>query len=299
MCDFWKNNYENLSEEHFKKLIDIFVEHGIRWITFWWWEPFLSPHIYSLLKYSKEAGLKTEIITNWVLINKEKIREAIPFLDEIIFSVDSGIESIHDEIRGGIPLTFKKATENLAFMSDLRDTIRPNLYIAIDTTLQKLNWETFDSIIELAKKYNTKINFDPVQLLGYGNFGKDELLLTEREAWDFEDKLLAFKQDNPSYVIQSKESVKRIIRYFKGYKIENFCNSLNNDLLVDPYGNVLKCWWDGTELYNILDEWKIRQDNLKMDQGCYSCGFTHVRNDDYFSGYSVTNDVFQGNTYIY
>jgi hypothetical protein len=52
-------------------------------------------------------------------------------------------------------------------------------------------------------------------------------------------------------------------------------------------------------LYNILETGTIRNDKLKMNQNCYSCWFTHVRNDDYFSGYSVTNDVFEGNTYVF
>ncbi len=298
MCDFWKNKNEDLSKNHFIRLIDTFVAHGMKGITFWGWEPFLCPDIYDLVRHSKEVGLKTEIITNGVLMNQEKMTEIIPYLDEIIFSIDSGTPFIHNTIRGGFPYVFEKATSNLELVARLRDEIHPNLYIAIDTTIQKWNWKTFDSVLGLAKKYNTKINFDPVQLLGYGNDKKDELLITEDEAWELEWRLLGFKKENPAYVIQSKESIKRIIRYFKGYKIENYCSSLNNDLLVDPFGNVLQCWGNGKALYNILEAGSIRDDKLRMDQSCYSCGFTHVRDDDYFSGYSVTNDVFEGNTYV-
>jgi MoaA/NifB/PqqE/SkfB family radical SAM enzyme len=35
MCDFWKNQKENLSKDHFIHLIDMFVAHGIKGITFW------------------------------------------------------------------------------------------------------------------------------------------------------------------------------------------------------------------------------------------------------------------------
>ncbi len=119
-------------------------------------------------------------------MNQEKMTEIIPHLDEIIFSIDSGTPFIHNTIRGGFPYVFKKATKNLELVAGLRDEIHPNLYIAIDTTIQKGNWKTFDSVLELAKKYNTKINFDPVQLLGYGNDKKDELLITEDEAWELE-----------------------------------------------------------------------------------------------------------------
>jgi sulfatase maturation enzyme AslB (radical SAM superfamily) len=91
--------------------------------------------------------------------------QVISYLDEIIFSIDSGIPFIHNAIRGDFSYTFDKATKNLEFIAKLRDEVHPNLYIAVDTTLQKSNWKTFDSILDIAKKYNTKINFDPVQLL--------------------------------------------------------------------------------------------------------------------------------------
>ncbi len=70
-------------------------------------------------------------------MNQEKMTEIIPYLDEIIFSIDSGTPFIHNTIRGGFPYVFEKATSNLELVARLRDEIHPNLYIAIDTTIQK------------------------------------------------------------------------------------------------------------------------------------------------------------------
>lgn len=297
MCDFWKNKKEKFKRNHFFDLIDIFIKNDIKGITFWWWEPFLNTEIYDLIRYSKENWLNTEIITNWTIIDKIKLKDSIEYLDEIIFSIDSWIWKIHEQIRWR-NLVFDKIISNLSYISELKRKYKNDLVITIDTTILKDNFDSFESVIDLAKKYNTKINFDPVQILWYWN-EKDKwwLLLNEEEAFIFEKKLLNFWKENSVYLIQTEDSIKRIIKYFKWYKIDNYCTSLNRDLLVDPYWNILKCWWSGEVLYNIIDNKGIKEEKLKMNQACYGCWFTHVRDDDYFSGYSVTNDIFEGNTY--
>ena len=297
MCDFWKNKKEVFPKNHFFDLIDILVRDWIKWITFWWWEPFLNTDIYELIKYSKEKGLNTEIITNWVLINKEKFAEVIKYLDNIIFSIDSWISYVHETIRWK-KWVYGKIIENLEHTVNLRNTIHPRLNINIDVTLQKDNFNNFETILLVVQKYNLKINFDPVQVIGYWN-EKDwkKLLLSDEQVDKLEKKLLDLKKNNPVYVIQSLDSIKRIIKYFRWYKIENFCRSLNMDLLIDAYWDVLKCWWNWEKMYNIFETWKVINEKLKMEQRCYSCWFTHVREDDYFDWYSVTNDLFAD--YIY
>ena len=297
MCDFWKNDKEKFSENHFFNLIDILVDSWVKWITFWWWEPFLNPQIYDLIKYSKEKWLTTEIITNWVLINKIKISEVIKFLDNIIFSIDSWIPFVHETIRWRKNI-FTSIISNLEHIVNLRDSIHPRLNINIDVTLQKDNYNNFETILEIVKKFHLKINFDPVQVIWYWN-QKDWkwLLLSDEEVIKLEKKLFDLKKNNPVYVIQSLDSIKRIIFYFKWYKIENFCRSLNMDILVDSYWDVFKCWWKWEKMYNLFKEKKIINNKYKMDQTCYSCWFTHVREDDYFDWYSVTNDLFAD--YIY
>lgn len=293
MCDFWKNTYEHLNIDHFKKIIEVLSdEKSLKWIIFWGGEPFLNKDIYELIVFSKKKWLNVEIITNWTLINREKLKEVICDLDEIIFSIDSWIPNVHEQIRWKTNI-FQTIISNLEYVVSLRDNINLNLDINIDVTLQKLNYNNFESIFDLAKKYNIKINFDPVQILWYWNSIEwNELLLTEEQAFKFWEKFINYKNNNPMSFIQSVESVKRIIRYFKWYKIENYCKSLNSDILIDPYWNVLKCWWNSQELYNILERWFVDNNRLSMDERCYSCWFTHVREDDYNMWYSISNDRF-------
>lgn len=293
MCDFWKFEKENLDIMHFKKIIDILcLGWNIRGIIFWWWEPFLNKYIYELITYSKSLWLNVEIITNGTLINKEKIKEVINCIDEIMFSIDSWVSYVHESIRWKNWI-YTKIISNLDYIANLRDNINYNLKVNIDVTLQKDNYNNFDSIFELAKRYSAKINFDPVQILWYWNSIEwNSLLLKEDEAFKFWEKFLKAKELNPAYFIQSIESVKRIIRYFKWYKIEDYCKSLNSDILIDPYWNVLKCWGKSEILYNIIEKWIVDNARLSMDERCYSCWFSHVREDDYNMWYSVTNDRF-------
>lgn len=298
MCDFWKNDYENFSKNHFLKIINVLVVNKIKWITFWWGEPFLNKDIYDLISYSKDKWLTTGIITNWSVLDKAKIAFIIDSLDEIIFSIDSWLPEIHENIRWK-KWIFKTILDNFEFIINLRDEKNKKIKIIIDTTILKVNYNSIESILELAKKYSVKVNFDPVQIIWYWNKKNwDKLLLNEDEIFEFQFKILKLWENNQSYFVQSKDSIKRIIRYLKWYKIENYCSSLNRDLLLDPYWNVLKCWWSGDVLYNILkDWWKISNEKLRMKQYCYGCWFTHVRNEDYFDGYSITNDDFEKNIY--
>lgn len=296
MCDFWKNNKEIFPKNHFFDLIDIFIKNNIKWITFWWWEPFLNNQIYNLLKYSKENLLNTEIITNWLLIDKNKIKNYINYLDEILISIDSWISYVHENIRWK-KWIFNKIIGNIEYLVYLRDNFNNKLQIIIDLTLQKDNYNNFDSILFLLTKYDLKLNFDPVQVNWYWNSCDKNLLLNEDEILKLEKKLINFKKENWTYVVQSLDSIKRIIKYFKWYKIDNFCNSLNNDLLVDSYWNVIKCWWNNEILYNIFEENWIKNNKLKMEQNCFGCWFSHVRDEDYFSGYSITNDLFNNNNF--
>jgi MoaA/NifB/PqqE/SkfB family radical SAM enzyme len=285
MCKFYENNFENLWLDHFYKIIDILSKNWIKWITFWWWEPFLNKNIYEIVSYAKGLWLKTCIITNWTILLEDKLKDLLNNLDELLISIDSSISSIHDEIR------WKEGTYNIVikFLEFVSLNKPKCLDISIDTTIQKINYNNFYTIIDLAKKYNTKLNFDPVQLYWYGNNADLNLKFIDSEIKLIEWKLIELKNDNWNRILQSYSSLYRIIDYFRWKDITLPCKSLFNDLILDPMWNIIECWWRSRCLYNILEEWKILDIKSFMSYDCKKCWFSHVRDADYDDWYNPLN----------
>jgi MoaA/NifB/PqqE/SkfB family radical SAM enzyme len=263
-------------------LIDLIYSEGIKWITFWWWEPFLNKRIYEIIKYTHNKWMKTCVITNWTVLNKEKLLETIPYLDELLVSIDSWISETHDEIRGK-KWTFIKALEFIKFVDENRSD---NFTLSIDTTIQKINCKNFYSIIDIALKYNTYLNFDPVQLYWYWNNSDSKLKPNLEDVNFIELKLRELKKNYSDTILQSDESLDRIISYFKWWDINIPCKSIDNDLILDPYWNIIECWWRNKIKYNILKEWWIQNTNSCMWDDCKKCWFSHVRVWDYDDWYS-------------
>lgn len=282
MCNFYENEYENFSLNHFKKLIDIMYEEGIKWITFWWGEPFLNKRIYDIVEYTYKRWIKVCIITNWTVLNEEKLLKMIPHLDEILISIDSWIPAVHDQIRWK-QWSFIKAENFVKFLSENKTT---DLNISIDTTIQKINFDTFHTIIDLALKYNLYINFDPVQLYWYWNNSDSNLKPNWDEINFIENKIRELKNKYPNVILQTEDSLDRIISYFKWVDIELPCKSLNKDLLLDPFGSVIECWGRNKVLYNIFKEGWIKDVKTCMSDDCKKCWFSHVREWDYDDWYS-------------
>lgn len=282
MCLFHRNKFENISLLHFKKIIDAYKNAWIKFITFWWWEPFLYNGIYDLIKYSKDSWLNVWVITNWTILNKKLLLSVIDSLDEIMISLDSWIEETHDLIRWK-KWSYKLTLDFIDYLNEIRH-LNPDIEINIDTTIQSLNSLDFDSIIDIVLKYNLKINFDPVQLNGYWNNCDNSLKPNSKQIEVINIKLKSLKEKYPENIIQWNESLDMIVDYLNWLVINKKCESLNNDLIVDPLWNIYECWWSNKALYNIFEKW-IQDITLKMWKKCDNCWFSHVREWAYYEGY--------------
>src|SRR3990172_2075982 len=87
-----------LTIDELKSIIDEVKFYGPN-ITFFGGEPLLYKEWATLVRYIKEAGLRCNIITNGMLLEKHAEEVVGLGIDEIIFSLD-GPREIHDTIRG-------------------------------------------------------------------------------------------------------------------------------------------------------------------------------------------------------
>jgi len=87
----------DLSLIKIKKVIDKLSDGGLKKICITGGEPFLRKDIVEICRYIHNKGMLATLSTNGFLLNKKKILEIKPYVDNIRFSLH-GTEEIHNQI---------------------------------------------------------------------------------------------------------------------------------------------------------------------------------------------------------
>jgi radical SAM protein with 4Fe4S-binding SPASM domain len=119
-------------------------------ITLFGGEPLLYNEWTDLVRYIKKAGLRCNIISNGILL--EKYAEDIVNLgvNEIIFSLD-GDPEVHDKIRG-TPGVFEKASGGLKAIHALKRKNQSRTpLINISSTIFETNYKNLEKIVAVAE----------------------------------------------------------------------------------------------------------------------------------------------------
>ncbi len=279
MCEIWKHPYLG-DTKLLKKIIDKISDLHFDWITLWGGEPLIHPDIEEFITYSKEKGLKLQIINNGTLLSNH-VHSICEYVDNLVVSIDSGIPEIHDTIRG------KKNAWN-AIVYGLKEILsqRKHPLAEIDCTILNENAETLASILELSRDLGgVFVDFDPAQINGVGN-NHTYKLSAGIHGLENSQKLA----EKYGIEITSREKIEIIKKYLNNEPIHTPCYSYCKDLLISPKGDVYTCWTISELIGNILDigfvdTWHDSlKKNLKVLTGerpeCLTCGFSHSRMPD-------------------
>ncbi len=178
-----KKNENELTTKEIKKLLLALNKKMYTHVTFTGGEVFLKKEFDSILKFSKELGLKNIVLTNGTLATKKKISEVATFIDEVQVSIDGYDEKTNSEIRGegnfdlakqavetflekgvktviAITPRYENLSENLKgykkFSKDLLKKFQKNFKIKF--SLELLDGRDFKSDIDKNKKYNFQLS---------------------------------------------------------------------------------------------------------------------------------------------
>lgn len=88
-----------LSIEELSRIVREFGEMGGIGVDVSGGEALLKPGIESVLREAREQHLRTVLLSNGTLIQKERLREVAQYLDGMAFGLD-GLHEVHDDIRG-------------------------------------------------------------------------------------------------------------------------------------------------------------------------------------------------------
>jgi uncharacterized protein len=230
-----------------------------------------------IMEICKEKGVRYSsfIVTNGYGLNKE-ISEEIKKMDMKFVQITlDGPEDIHDRrrpLRGGQG-TFHKILENIAELID----VLPDISLRVN--VDKENADRVNEILEelskmdLGNKVHTYLGYvEPIN--GCYSVGK---CLTTKEYSNID-----FKFDNE---LKKVGFVENNIFKYPNLKT-SFCGADRvNSLVIDPKGNIYKCWSDiGIDEYkvgNIMDNIPINTDKYMgymlydptHDNECRDCSF--------------------------
>lgn len=143
-CEIPSSEESNLT--NIKNIIDKLFERKLKKICITGGEPLVRKDITEILEYIHNKGINITFSTNGILLNKNKLLQMKPFIDNIRFSI-YGDEKNHDKItlKEG---SFKKVIKCLKLTKELK------IPTGLIMTVMKKNLNDFSEVIKICNKYN-------------------------------------------------------------------------------------------------------------------------------------------------
>ena len=149
-CSAGRTKSPELSTGQVIDIIDSLKNLGTKLIKFTGGEPLLREDMVEIINQTHSRGLSVFLSTNGILF-PEKVNE-INKLDGVTLSLD-GPEEIHDHIRGRG--SYGKTIEAIKTAKDKR------IPLSISATLNSLNLESINHLLDCGKKFDSKVYFQP------------------------------------------------------------------------------------------------------------------------------------------
>jgi len=276
--DFLKGKGKFIDKEVMLKSLREMGEKGVKAIMFAGeGESVLHPDIGLFVKTATENGIDVSITTNGVALTKEKIKEILPHLSWIRFSIDSGSRENYAQIHGTSPEDFEKLIENLKECVRLKKELGLKVVIGTQFLMIPHNRDEAVKLAELLKE----IGIDNLQIKPYSKHpdSVNDLIIDSKEYNEIENQLKKFDSDE-FRIFFRKATIERIqegINYPECYGLPFFA-------LIDAKGNIIPCnlFYDNDEFtYGNLNEksfseiWEgeKRKEILKKlkSRGCEDC----------------------------
>jgi MoaA/NifB/PqqE/SkfB family radical SAM enzyme len=251
MCNYWKFSAGNeLTTEEVKGILKQAKDIGIKGCVLYGGEPFLRNDIFEIISYAHKTGMNTKIITNGILLDKNKIKMLIESgIDGISVSIDA-TSSLLDEIRGTEDAHIK-AIVALTELTQLRQS--RNFELTIGTLLMFPTLKDNDTlkVVELGERLKVPVN---IQLLDFSLFYfkeveeriKKRLWISEKHQEELNilvNKLIGIKRQKPWLIENSMPALKYIKRYFRDPKSQNIpCYiAFSGRIWIGPEAKVFLC----------------------------------------------------------
>jgi len=264
-CNIWNTKQKEMTTEQVFKLLYELKQMGTKRISFSGGEPLLRDDIGEIIDYCDSLGMVPEMNSRGFLID-EKI-DRIRKVKLLKISID-GPKEIHDYLSGR-KNSFEEAVHTLKLAE------KNGIKTIITVTITKQNIEYFDFLIDMAKKYNSMIAFQPLKLLSRGVSSMDNIWPEPEEYTKAISKLINYKLHKNGIMRNSLIGLKHIYHWPDYPKLK--CSAGRLFCIIDTDGTVYPCdrIQYKEELPNCIElgfkqAWQ-KLKNVKLR--CNGCGF--------------------------
>lgn len=164
-CNLWHTRSEELSTQQIISILDKLEKLGTKRISFSGGEPLLKEDIGEIIDCCWGKGIYPEMNSNGTLV--PEMIKAVQNLDFLKLSLD-GPEEIHDLVKG------KGSYKKVIAAADIAYKNRINF--GFTTTLTRYNIDFLDHLLDVAKRYDTIIAFQPLKQLYCGVSNIEDLV---------------------------------------------------------------------------------------------------------------------------
>lgn len=206
----------NLDLEDGFKLLEEIKRNDIYKINFAGGEPLLNKNVGEYIKFSKELGLKTSIISNASRMTNSWLMNYGRYLDQIGISCDSLDNQTNTKIGRGFGNHVEITERALSRINKMNEDLDLNIYTKLNTVILRDNYhEDWNDFIVNNKIKRWKV-FKILKIMGENDHVYDDLSITDNDFNSFinlhkrlhKDKIL-IKEDNDdmesSYIMISPD----------------------------------------------------------------------------------------------
>jgi radical S-adenosyl methionine domain-containing protein 2 len=167
--------------EKSKKIISEIAKNGFSKITFAGGEPTLIKELPEIVKYAKELGLITTVVTNGAKLSQNSLlRKLAPYLDWVALSIDSMNDELNIKSGRAINGGNTAITESF-FIELIKELKQLNICVKINTVVSNYNWkENMNAFITSVKPDRWKI-LQALKVEGQNDEFQDNFIVTNTQ----------------------------------------------------------------------------------------------------------------------
>jgi MoaA/NifB/PqqE/SkfB family radical SAM enzyme len=237
---------------------------GVKFISLSGGEPFLREDLSEIVRFCRTKNIYVIIKSNGTLLREEfwKVQNA----NKIQLSLD-GSRDVHDAIRGkGV---YDKVIDAIIICKD------NNIEVNITTVISKFNINVIPYVLEIAKRYEVVVNFQPVDKSLSGNSQKDIKSIFSVKEHNYKEGislLIREKLKGNRFIGNSFEGLKYLYYWPSPRKIQ--CLATLTSCFIEPDGKIFICdMFKGYQKYLVKVEKSFKDsfDKLLLPFPCENC----------------------------
>lgn len=254
-CSYRDPLPNELTLSEYGRIVPELMALGLRHVVYSGGEPLVRKDLPEIMKLFAKPGIKSSLLTNGLLLRK-RANDVLPFLQELIVSLDGPDAETHDAIRG-----IECFEHIVAGLKHVTGQGRAPV-VSVRMVVQKRNFRSLDAMVGLAKAVGAgRVSFLAADVLSKAFHRNhtgpvapdDDILLSRSETEEFGEIMSRFvdrRQDEirSGFIAEPASKLFNLVQYFEAFHgISPFppttCNAPHVSAVITSTGELLPCYF--------------------------------------------------------